>query len=375
MDCLDENSVLALLGNALLPQRAAEVHDHLDECEQCRRLVAGAVRAARPSGPFLAAPSPPSLLPPGSRLGRYVVQQFIGAGGMGLVYAAYDPDLERKVALKLVRTDLHGDGEECRLRLVREGKAIAQLAHPNVVTVFDIGLTGEQAFVAMELVEGGTLGSWLRERPRRWREILRAFLDAGQGLAAAHQAGVVHRDFKPENVLIGAEGRPRVSDFGLARPPPRPSATEARPVTSSTAHLTQTGALLGTPAYMAPEQLAQGVCDTRSDQYSFCVALWEALYGSRPTPRTGAGEPTPRQLKVPRWVENALRRGLSEDPRERFPSMEELLRVLRSEPVRRARVRWALATLAILAAGIPLAIRQGASQSACMGLGRSAEQL
>ncbi len=155
----------------------------------------------------------------GVAVGRYVVLDRIGAGGMGVVYAAYDPELDRRVALKLLRPDRFG-GDAGRLRLLREAQALARLTHPNVVAVYDVGTFGDRVFVAMELVEGETLRQWLRAEPRSprpWREVLERFLPAGRGLAAAHAAGLVHRDFKPENVLLGRDGRARVVDFGLAK--------------------------------------------------------------------------------------------------------------------------------------------------------------
>src|SRR3954453_18295126 len=167
-------------------------------------------------------PQPPRQpgepLPRGSAVGRYVVLERIGSGGMGVVYAAYDPELDRKVALKLLRPDRAGAVGEAALRLQREAQAIARLSDPHVVAVYDAGTLGEQVFVAMEFVEGRTLREWLKAEPRSWSEILKAFLAAGRGLAAAHDAGLVHRDFKPDNVLLGGDGRVKVADFGLARP-------------------------------------------------------------------------------------------------------------------------------------------------------------
>ncbi|MFY0580423.1 serine/threonine-protein kinase [Cystobacter fuscus] len=249
----------------------------------------------------------PATLGRGTALDRYVVLEPLGQGGMGMVYAAYDSVLDRKVALKLLPPgDVDGDTEMTsgRARLLREAQAMARLSHPNVVAVYDVHQHGLQVFMAMELVEGQTLLQWQRQQKRGWKEILAAFLSAGRGLAAAHAAGLVHRDFKPTNVLVGKDGRVRVTDFGLARthnaPPEEPSEPEPSPGTRDTspvkAHsmleleLTQRGAVLGTPAYMAPEQFRGAAADARSDQFSFAVSLWEALYGERPFEGTTTGE-------------------------------------------------------------------------------------
>lgn len=279
------------------------------------------------------------LLDRGALVGRYVVLHPVGQGGMGVVYAAWDPELDRKVALKLVRPGRAGSDPH---RTLHEAQAIARLSHPNVIAVYDAGRCGDQVFLAMELVEGRTLREWLAESPRRpWREVLDVFLLAGSGLAAAHAAGLVHGDFKPENVLLGEDGRVRVADFGLAR----------RALPADTGEGEPGGAVSGTPAYMAPELPRGSRGDARSDQYSFCVALWEALYGERPSP--GGGEPpqppqSPLGARVPAWVRQALARGLQPDPAGRFASMDELLRELGRDPGA-ARRRWLAA-----AAGIAL---------------------
>lgn len=268
----------------------------------------------------------------GAAVGRYVILDPVGAGGMGVVYAAYDPELDRRVALKLLAPERSG-GEPGRLRLLREAQALARLAHPNVVAVHDAGTFGERVFVALELVEGETLGRWLRAEPRPWREVLARFLPAGRGLAAAHAAGLVHRDFKPENVLLGTDGRVRVADFGLARALEEP---EEAP-----------GAAPGTPAYMAPEQRRGMAADARSDQFSFCVALHEALYGERPSARE-----TPAGTQVPGWLRDVVLRGLKANPEERYPAMDDLLRELERDPAA-VRRRWlAAAAIVILAGGL-----------------------
>ncbi|HYO73901.1 MAG TPA: serine/threonine-protein kinase, partial [Archangium sp.] len=299
----------------------------------------------------------------------YVLLRRVGEGGMGVVFAAYDPDLDRQVALKLLKPGAVADAE-ARGRLVREAQALARLSHPNVVIVHDVGQDGDSVFLAMELVRGRTLRQWLTETPRPWREVLSRFLLAGQGLAAAHAVGLVHRDFKPDNVLLGDDGQVRVTDFGLARAvpgplvPPEPGAGE-RPIqkASSRGGDTLTGVRLGTPAYMSPEQWRGLRADARSDQFSFCVALYEALFGQRPfaggTPeeraqalREGRVTPPPRGSRVPGAVRDAVLRGLAAEPDARHPTLDALL--ARLECGARARPwRWAAAlTLGVAASAV-----------------------
>ncbi len=292
-------------------------------------------------------------LTPGTILSeRFKIEKLIGAGGMGAVYVARDQTLGRDVAIKLHHTP--GGG----FRLRREAIAMAKLAHPNVVTVFEVGEVARFPFVVMEYVPGTTLRAWLTERPRSIPEIMEMLLAAGEGLAAAHDAGLLHRDIKPENVLIGSDGRARVGDFGLAReldskddPPPSDS------VSGHMAPMTQTGAVLGTPAYMAPEQLAGKIIDARADQFAFCVTAWEALWRERPfrgatldelliALTTGKRSEPPATPKVPRQLRAALERGLSNDPEARFPSMRALLDALRA-PLRRRRMRVLLGASAL----------------------------
>ncbi|PCC74076.1 Serine/threonine protein kinase [Nannocystis exedens] len=302
-----------------------------------------------------------------ARLGRYHVLGQLGAGGMGVVYTAYDPDLDRKVALKLLRAEGHAASPG---RLLREAHALARLSHPNVVQIHDTGAIDGRIFIAMELVRGVDLRTWLAQ-PRSPAEVLRVFLDAGRGLAAAHEAGFVHRDFKPDNVLVGADGRARVADFGLVRQhdePEGPAASEPDRGTLSRS-LTMTGALLGTPAYMSPEQHRGGTADARSDQFSFCVALWEALHGQRPfagdspaaiTAAMQAGQLRPaRGAGVPGELTRILARGLAHDPERRYPNMQALLAALAVDRGQRRR-RW-LAGLggAGLLAGLVAALTSG----------------
>jgi eukaryotic-like serine/threonine-protein kinase len=359
--CLDENTIAALISGDLPEGRREAVREHLEGCTACSELVASLMRDARgenesvSEGNTLPSPlsSPLSTDEPRlERVGRYLILELLGTGGMGHVHKAFDPVLERNVALKLVRQDRAPVAtEEVKARLLREGRAIAQLNHPNIVSIFDMGVERDEVFVAMELVEGGSLKRWLTTVPRTWRAVLAVYLDAGRGLAAAHRAGLVHRDFKPENVLIGSDGRVRVSDFGLSTSISRAPLAITMPETDPTdERLTQTGALLGTPAYMAPEQWAGRQADALSDQFSFCLALWEGVFGCRPFEQ-GKGRPTwrwvePPKNEVPPSLKKALERGLSVDPRQRFPSMEALVSAL--EPRRRTRALWLTAPLVVL---------------------------
>jgi serine/threonine protein kinase len=308
------------------------------------------------------------------QIGRYVLQERIGSGGMGIVYAARDTELDRNVAVKLLRLGGGSQSEaERRHRLLREGKALARLSHPNVVQVHDVGEHDDRVFVAVELVEGRNAREWIEESGPAWREVLQAFIQAGRGLAAAHDAGIVHRDFKPENVLVGDDGRVRVLDFGLARGSTHalttPEEDEPAPASASTGStlatpLTEPGVVMGTPAYMAPEQHLGRPADARTDQFGYCVALHEALYRSRPfSGKTRAAlqravvgghiEPFPTDRDVPKRVGRILLRGLNAQPKDRYPDMHELLHELEGvQPPRSRR----LAYLAAAAAGGLLAL-------------------
>ncbi len=351
-----------------------------------------------------------SSLARGTSVGRYVLLDRLGAGGMGVVYKSYDPELDRLIALKLLQATGGVAGSE---RLLREAQALARLQHPNVISVHDVGLFGGAVFIAMEFVDGRTLRRWLEERKRSHEEILEAFLGAGEGLAAAHHAGLVHRDFKPDNVIVGGDGRARVLDFGLARaargereaaptaaaPPvtavsplqphgdectaeerrtPRrepstpapapPLATESVPLPSDSgrisssllnSHLTRIGAIIGTPRFMAPEQHLDDPVDERADQFGFCVSLYWALYGDFPfagdTPEAtlesvlhGRISPPPPGATVPRWLRQVIVRGLARRPVDRYPSMATLLSALRADP-RTTRRRWLRSALVVVA--------------------------
>ncbi|MEZ4365689.1 MAG: protein kinase [Kofleriaceae bacterium] len=362
--CLDDNVAAEFVSGSLTGAAQTKVESHLAGCRDCRALVAalaaddgGDSDLATAPRPGAAAVGPGGGHALGDRIGRYLVIGRLGAGGMGVVFSAYDPQLDRRVAIKLLHTGTGIATSEGRARLVREAKAIAQLSHPNVVAVYDVGAAGranpDDLYIAMELVEGDTLTHWLRRWPRSWREILEVMLQAGRGLAAAHAVGLLHRDFKPDNVLVGADGRVRVGDFGLARSlvGPEPTldggARLASAVPSLHASLTATGTVLGTPRFMAPEQLRGLDTDPRSDQFSFCVALYDALYGRHPLPGESAVKmaeegaralPPPEGTKVPASIGRAILRGLEPQPSARHPSMLALLAELAPAPARPRRV-------------------------------------
>ncbi len=400
--CPDEAEIAEFVQGELPESQAERLEAHLDSCEACAQVVAELVRIFEGEDDSSAAPRPEPepeplqseelavtinaaggsierpigrLLRAGAEVGRYRVLDCVGVGGMGVVYAAYDPELDRRVALKLLRGSSDDAGSQGRsARLLREAQALARLTHPNVITVHDVGTWEGQVFVAMEYVDGPTLKQWMSER-RTWAEIQEVFVAAGRGLVAAHEADLVHRDFKPDNVLIGRDGRVRVTDFGLARwgravgstadllatdellaSQLRQSNSGAIPTgVNPEVSLTRTGTLVGTPAYMAPEQHQHRTADAASDQFSFCVVLFEAIYGERPfTGRTlvelasnvldGRIPDSSPAATVPRAVRQAVRRGLSRRRRDRFGSMVELLAVLEGGAARR---RWPWLALAI----------------------------
>ncbi|MCA9651884.1 MAG: serine/threonine protein kinase [Myxococcales bacterium] len=318
-------------------------------------------------------------------VGRYRVEGRLGAGGMGVVYRAHDPELARDVAVKVMNADAAGtkDPATARARLVREARAMARLAHPNVIHVYDVGTVEDGVFIAMELVDGRSLSVWLAEEQPPWREVLHKVVDAGRGLAAAHAAGVIHRDFKPENVLVGEDGRVRVVDFGLAGGPAALDTgsqeseldRDTGDLHGPSGSLTRTGTLLGTPKYMAPEQESGAVANARSDQFSFCVALYEALYGYPPfagdtiseyrdNVRRGRVLDPPTGTKVRPWVHALLVRGLAIDPADRHPALDPLLdrleeALVEPEAVRRRRRRARLLTAMVGTTAVLLAVGLG----------------
>jgi eukaryotic-like serine/threonine-protein kinase len=277
------------------------------------------------------------------RIGRYVIERRIGSGTMGVVYAAHDPQLDRKVAIKLLHAS--GEGDAVASRLEREAQTLARLRHPNVVAAYDLGTWQGQVFLAMEHVEGTTLRAWLVARPRSWRAVVEIFVAAARGLAAAHRAGIVHRDFKPDNVLVGVDGDVRVVDFGLAR---------------SGAVAGETPGFAGTPAYAAPECLDGRAADARADQYSFFVSLHEALFGARPA---SDGAPPPSR-GLPSRVRRILTRGLAADPAARFPSMDDVVAALVRDPAASLRRAGAAAVLAAIAVVATYGLTRGGSRPA-----------
>lgn len=307
---------------------------------------------------------------PGTQVGEYIVLDRLGAGGMGVVYAAYDGKLDRKVALKVLRANYDAETfEVARERMLGEGRALGKLSHPNVVAVHDVGCVDGEVYLAMELVDGQTVTQWRHVRNRRWSEVVAVFGAIADGLAAVHDAGLVHRDVKPDNVLVDRLGRARVTDFGLARPhgisTPSLELAERAVVSDSQAatrtDLTQTGARLGTPAYMAPEQLRGESATALSDQFSYCVALWESLYGRRPfrgenwvslvlSVNNGEIDEPPEGAtgrEVPQWLRRIVERGLAKDPDERWPSMRALRVALEAGDPQRHRRRTVMLLVAV----------------------------
>jgi tetratricopeptide (TPR) repeat protein len=362
MECPNDETLLSLVEGRLRGDALAAVDSHLDACDPCRELV-----ATLASGPRAVQTQAETRASRADAIGRFLVIDKIGEGAMGEVYSAYDPELDRRVALKLLHAE--PGPEKARARLMREAQAMARLSHPHVVTVFDVGVRGDDVYVAMELVDGRSLREWLADE-RGTQEILSVFTQAAEGLAAAHDAGLVHRDFKPENVLVDRAGRAKVGDFGLAVGVDE-GGGELPDGALLAATLTRTGALLGTPAYMAPEQLAGEGADARADQFAFCVALWEALSGERPFASAtsvaalreaiAAGPPSPR---FHRRIGAVLARGLSASPDARFPDMRALLAAL--SPTARARSPFVAVGLAsAIAIGVAIVARVSPTSDPC----------
>ena len=343
MPCPDENRLVEYVEGLLPEDGTRAVETHIDTCETCRRVLANFALGSH-------ADAPPAPFPETGE--RYTIHEIVGTGAMSVVYAATDRVLDRKVAYKVLRDP---DREQAA-RLQREAQAMAKLAHPNVLPVHDVGFADGRMFLTAELVAGRTLAEWLAQAPRGWREIVGVFVQAGRGLAAAHAAGITHRDFKPSNVLVGDDGRVRVADFGLA----------ARPSEASG------GELVGTPAYMAPEQLAGDPADARSDQFGFCVALFEALVGERPFAAKDLdglrraierGPVMPRTRRLPRALRRIVLGGLAIEPAKRHASMDALCDQL----VRSLRRRWpiAVAVPAVAALGVLALLARGSSGPTC----------
>jgi len=364
---------------------------------------------------------------PGGRIGRFVIVSRLGEGAMGQVYLAYDPKLDRRVALKVLRrrTRSKHAAQQRQQRLVREAQAMAQLNHANVVTVHDVGVADDRVFLAMDYIEGSTLREWLEARRRPWNEVLRVLIGSARGLAAAHAAGVIHRDFKPENVLVGEDRSVKVMDFGLARPggegahsrvsdtrealgdgpaeraptaasealdPAQPAEAEAEEGSphewwkgesglisiEGPPELTRSGDVLGTPSYMAPELFDGGEANALSDQFALCIALYEGLHGVRPfagesmaalafNMNRGQITPSPRGSRVPLWLNRLVRRGLQREPERRYSSVQALIDAL-IEGARWRRIRrGGLLTAGLLAAAGGLSYAMVPAPTPCQG--------
>jgi len=351
--CPDDNTLVELAESLLDGARASEVERHVDRCARCTETLAGFARASHPSPE----PVEGARLPRGARVGRYTILDVTGTGAMGTVYAAHDPDLDRTVAIKLIHPRRQAT-DAARARVFDEARALARLAHPNVVTVHDVGRIGDGVFVVMELVSGVSLTAWLAAARRSTAELRRVFLDVARGLEAAHAAGIVHRDVKPDNILVGVDGRARIGDFGLAR-----AAVElgAGPGVAIAPGVTTEGGLIGTPAYMAIEQLRGEPCDARADQFAFCASLYEAWEGRRPF----AGH-TPAALiaaidvgaialpsRIPPGLWAAVRGGLAARAAERHVAMAALIAALETPAAARPRLAsWKRAGIASAAVAL-----------------------
>ncbi|MEO8699270.1 MAG: serine/threonine-protein kinase, partial [Kofleriaceae bacterium] len=318
MSCPSEDDLVRMIEGELGDASLASLEAHVDECETCAAVIAS-LGALAASGER-------------RRVGRYQLDRRIAFGGMGEVWAAWDPQLRRDIAVKIVRPD-RGDQERERERLMREARALARLTHPNVLAVYDVGEVDGEVFIATELVIGDTLATRTGANVD-WRTLAGLYAQAARGLAAAHAAGLVHRDVKPANLLLGSDGRVRVADFGLAVPTRTPVAAAPTGDGAGDApgpSVTATGAIAGTPAYMAPEQRAGGAADARVDQYALCIALAEALAGRRPPPEAHAPAAlvafvAERRSREPGLdvLRAALARGLAIDPAARFPDATAL---------------------------------------------------
>ncbi len=389
--CPAPSKLSDLVSGVLSPQDASPLQVHVESCTSCKQHLhklqgvrdTGTVTGELPSTESPQPEGPP--LPRGTALGRYLVLDRVGAGGMGVVFSAYDPELDRRVAVKLLQAG-SGARSPDGLRLLREAQALAQLSHPNVIAVYDVGTVGDRVFMAMELVEGQSLRSWLQERARGWQEVLALFSEVAAGVAAAHARGLVHRDLKPDNILVGKDGRARVLDFGLARlstaPAETPRPPEVLDPTSSSGsgsalrqNITRLGAVVGTPSYIPPEAVKGAAPDAQADQFSFSVALYEALYGERPFPAVGFLDPNrwhlrepPRASRVPAWLRKVVLRGLSLDPAQRFPSMQALGAALASNPSQRRRRLWLGGAAAAALAGLAFTVlRAPGAPRMCQG--------
>jgi tetratricopeptide (TPR) repeat protein len=367
--CLDDDSVGAYLDGRLPVGESQRVEHHLDACDTCRKHVSLLAQLARSviDPEATDEPAPAVLARTGSRIGRFVVQRTLGAGGMGVVFLAHDPELDRNVAIKVLHPELW-ETAGAEMRLKREAQAMAKLSHPNIVSVFDVGKHGDQLVLTMEYVDGITLDEWCRETRPPWRTTLAACVAAGRGLAAAHAGGVIHRDFKPQNVLRAKDGRIVVTDFGLARSVGVEDETPRSGDAPAELGITRTGMVMGTPAYMAPEQFAGKPADEKTDQWNYCATVYRLLYGEPAFPgatfaelarEVGKGIPhdAPTRSEIPPWVRRVLLRGLQLDAAQRYPSMAAVLADLERDPrVLRRRVAIGGALGGALAIGLAVVL-------------------
>jgi len=393
MDCPRESEVADFFAGRAAPELRRQLEAHFARCSRCLAVIAALQRERSDASldSTLGASTPgvasdrqaPAL---GAALGHFILLERLGQGAMGTVNVAYDRRLDRKVAIKLVRGEKVADPLS-RARMLREARAMAKITHPHVVAVHEANEYEDGVYVVMELVRGSTLRAWLAALPRPLEAILDTFIQAGRGLAAAHAAGLVHRDFKPENVLVDDAGHVKVGDFGLARAAETVSVAASGSGESSAPDqdasrdvtLTATGASVGTPAYMSPEQWQGRSADARSDIFAFGVALFEAIHGHRPfrgetmaalaaAVQDGVIVDAPARVKVPTKIHLAIRRALATDPDARWPTMEPLLAELASIPGRRRRQLASISAVGLLAAGISVGVLwSDDSAAACAG--------
>lgn len=348
--CPDDSDLLSYAQGDLERDAREALELHLGGCAACCELVAETAKLLdeepMPSG----LPAPGSAIEPpdaplGAEVGRYQLRSILGRGGTGVVYAAHDPELHRRVAIKLLRSDVLERGtDDGRARLLREARAMARVSHPHVVAIYDIGVWSDQVFVAMELVEGRTLRRVFADGGVAWQTRLRRVIEAGRGLCAAHAVGLVHRDFKPENVLVGQDGRARVTDFGLAKPVRGEEfarGLRSKSMVEILTTVTLTGRTSGTPAYMAPEQFLDAGGDARVDQFALAVVLHEAVWGVRPFAGKAVADiaknvlesrvcevPAAQPVDVPEALRAIVLRGVARDPDQRWPSCDAMLDAL-----------------------------------------------
>jgi len=341
--CLPDELLFAFATGSLDEAERARAEAHVADCPECRAVLA---EAALDQGET--DPSDSALF--SKSVGRYRLLALLGAGAAGVVYRAFDPELERVVALKILVNSAEDSGQGPKEHILREARAMAQLSHPNVVTVFDVGLADESVFIVMDYAPGTTLEKWLQAAERSQAEIVAAFSAAGRGLEAAHAKRLVHRDFKPENVLVSSDGQVKVTDFGLARSLGRAERGVLTGLRGGDV-TTRTRGVFGTPAYMAPELFDGAPANASSDQFSFCVALLGALLGRHPFGADGgvrASELISRMRearidfsgkRLPPALKELILRGLCAEPSERFSDMTALLAALERARGQSARPR------------------------------------